>query len=690
MLVTIRSGRTSDAVRLVGFSIVLLVAAWVGRATFLESAGLSLVWPASGIGIIWLASGNRRTWPVDLCALALVTGLAVGATEGSLAEALMGGVLAVLQPLVYLIVMRRLAPALWGSGGSRPFGRVQDVGPFLVACAVASGVASVVRWTGLGLIPSGELLELAVVWIRNFAWMVAVASVALQVAPSLVQSSSTRNLVRRTRAVLLAPGVSRGAEAGLIALVTAVLYVAVFARSSEVPSTFLLMLATVWAAVRLTPASSSLQAMISGTVAVLYTLDDRGAFVSLSDPRSSAMLAQLFLIVLSITAVTLAFSIAERIEATARASASEEAEAERARLLGAVLQSMQEGVEVVRADGRALVRNPAASRILGLQGPETGATPDDQESRPATLDAAAPELFSSDRHRVAHEQLPFVRALSGESVLAEDYWILSPDGSRRRILEMSATPLPGLAAGEPHRAVVTFRDVTVDRQDRDNLASFAGVIAHDLFNPLGVVSGWADVLGDAFAEGPVDPGPGLEIVGRIQVGTQRMHLFIEDLLAYTLARDRPLDLHELDLSDLAERTADLRREDGARPIVDIQPRMRVWADEALVRQLVDNLISNAVKYVAPGVRPRIEITAEIHGAMLEVSVTDNGIGIPMDHKDRIFDNFHRAHPAGYSGTGIGLAICRRVVERHHGQIHVHDGPAGEGSTFVFTLPRERS
>ncbi len=669
------------------FSIVLLVAAWIGRATFLESGGLSLVWPASGVGIIWLASGSRRTLPVDLTGLALVTALAIVATQGTLAEALMGGALAVVQPLVYVTTMRRLAPSLWGSGGTRAFARVADVGPFLLACAAASAAASVVRWTGLGLVPPGELVDLAVVWTRNFAWMVAVASVALQVAPSLVMSSSPRNLIRRVRAVLLAPGVSGGAEAGLIALVTAVLYFAVFARSSEVPSTFLLMLATVWAAVRLTPASSSLHALVSGTLAVLFTLGDRGAFVSISDPRLSAMLAQLFLIVLSITAVTLGFSISERIEATIRATASEEAEAERARLLGTVLQSMQEGVEVVRADGRALVRNPAARRILGHAGSDTSAIRGDHETGTTTHEAAETALFSAEGSPVPHQGLPFVRALAGDKVVAEDYWIQSPDGVGRRILEMTATPLPGLVASEPYRAVVTFRDVTVDRQDRDNLASFAGVIAHDLFNPLGVVSGWADMLVDAFSEGPVDPVHGIEMVARIQGGAAQMRLFIEDLLSYTVARDRPLDLQELDLSDLAEQTAQLRREHSAQPIIDIQPRMRVQADRALVRQLVDNLISNAVKYVAPGVRPRIGMTAEVQGAMLEVTMTDNGIGIPSDHRDRIFDNFHRAAPADYSGTGIGLAICRRVVERHHGQIRVHDGPEGRGSKFVFTLPR---
>ncbi len=673
--------------RLAGFSFSLVLALWVGRATFLESGELSLVWPASGIGVVWLASGNRSTWPVDLTAMAAVTGLAVAATGGTFAESLLAGILAVLQPLVYLMVMRRLAPGLWGSGGARAFARVGDVGPFLLACAAASTVSSLVRWTGLGLIAPGEPIELVVVWIRNFAWMVAIASVALQLAPALRHSGSPRNLMHRLRMALLGTTDSRGLEAGVITLATAVLYLAVFARSSEIPSTFLLMLTTVWASVRLTPAAAGLQALFSGTAAVLFTLDDRGAFVSVSDPRSSAMLAQLFLIVLSITATTLSLSIAERVEATLRATASEQAEAERAAVLGAVLQSMQEGVEVVQADGRVLVRNPAGRRLLGQSESEAPRTLGTADVKVSGLDAPHTTLFSADGTRVPYERIPCARALEGEEVIAEDYSIQSLGVGGRRIIEMTASPIPVVSADQPRRAVVTYRDVTSDRQDRDNLAAFAGVVAHDLSNPLGAVSGWADILADAIAEGPLDPDQGRELVARIQAGTARMLVLIDDLLAYTVARNRPLDVQDLDLSGLFQQTAQMPRQAGERPIIDIQPRMEVRADPALVRQVADNLISNAVKYVAPGVRPRIEITARTRGAMLEISVSDNGIGVPADHQDRIFDNFHRVHPAGYPGTGIGLAICRRVVERHGGRIAAEDGPRGSGTTFVFTLPR---
>jgi signal transduction histidine kinase len=119
--------------------------------------------------------------------------------------------------------------------------------------------------------------------------------------------------------------------------------------------------------------------------------------------------------------------------------------------------------------------------------------------------------------------------------------------------------------------------------------------------------------------------------------------------------------------------------------------MSVWADPGLVRQLFDNLLGNAVKYVAPGVRPRVDVRARTDdgpgdGDWAEIRVTDNGIGIPEDQRELVFETFHRVQRDGYQGTGLGLAICRRIVERHGGSIHAEPGPDGHGTTMVVRLP----
>jgi light-regulated signal transduction histidine kinase (bacteriophytochrome) len=111
----------------------------------------------------------------------------------------------------------------------------------------------------------------------------------------------------------------------------------------------------------------------------------------------------------------------------------------------------------------------------------------------------------------------------------------------------------------------------------------------------------------------------------------------------------------------------------------------VLAQEIPVSQIFQNLISNAIKYRSPERNPRIRISAEPDGQAHKFSVCDNGIGIDAQHKDRIFRIFKRLHGAQYPGTGIGLAICARIVERYGGKIWVDSEP-GEGSCFQFTLP----
>jgi signal transduction histidine kinase len=116
----------------------------------------------------------------------------------------------------------------------------------------------------------------------------------------------------------------------------------------------------------------------------------------------------------------------------------------------------------------------------------------------------------------------------------------------------------------------------------------------------------------------------------------------------------------------------------------------VYADAVGLRQLLDNLVGNAIKYTAPGVIPRVTVSSTRRGGMVEISVADNGIGIPAGQHEAIFNNFHRAHRnAGYSGNGLGLAICQRIVARHGGVITAQDNPGG-GSRFTFTLPATRT
>jgi signal transduction histidine kinase len=262
-----------------------------------------------------------------------------------------------------------------------------------------------------------------------------------------------------------------------------------------------------------------------------------------------------------------------------------------------------------------------------------------------------------------------------------------PDG---RILEITATPLPPMPGDEVAKAVVNFRDVTEARRQRELLTSFAGTVAHDLNNPLTVANGWLHLLRSRFQAGPVDGDEALSALERVIRSTENMRQFIDDLLTYAVAENQTLQLADVDLSAVVDEVAPLHRQGHPLPVIDVEPDLHVTADPVLLRQLMDNLIANAVKYVAPGVVPHVRVgtAAALPGDgrdLVGVRVVDNGIGVPETMRRRIFESFERAHRDDYSGTGLGLAICRQIVERHGGTITVGPGESG-GSEFRFTLP----
>jgi light-regulated signal transduction histidine kinase (bacteriophytochrome) len=181
---------------------------------------------------------------------------------------------------------------------------------------------------------------------------------------------------------------------------------------------------------------------------------------------------------------------------------------------------------------------------------------------------------------------------------------------------------------------------------------------------------------------------GQQFLGFLKEGGRRMATLINDLLAYTKAgtvevREAPVDSSAV-LQDSLSSLAEAIRESGARVTFDALPEVSMG--EVHLFQIFQNLIGNALKYRDRD-PPQIHIAASSRGAVWRFSVADNGIGIDPQYKEKIFGVFKRLHhDRRYAGTGIGLAICQRVVERYGGRIWVESGP-GKGSTFFFTVPR---
>jgi PAS domain S-box-containing protein len=311
---------------------------------------------------------------------------------------------------------------------------------------------------------------------------------------------------------------------------------------------------------------------------------------------------------------------------------------------------------------RVLHANGAWHRLTGRSGDDAGAV--------TMADLVHPE----DR--------PAVAGSSSSSVEAR---LVRPDG-RTVWAAINTAPAEGAL-------IVTMMDITEQKRAvrelaRSNaeLSSFAYLAAHELKSPLQAISGFAALLDKMHA--PLLDEHGREFVSWILDGSTRMNSLIEDLLAYCAVDRAEAVMGPVSLEGaLADALNQLKAEvTGRRAIVEVGPLPVVTGDAVQLVQLLQNLLTNALKFVDSGRVPRILVSAERTGQAWTVTVADNGIGVADGARDRIFGMFERLHPRDrYSGTGIGLSICKRIVERRGGVIWVEANPGG-GSRFRFTLP----
>jgi PAS domain S-box-containing protein len=226
----------------------------------------------------------------------------------------------------------------------------------------------------------------------------------------------------------------------------------------------------------------------------------------------------------------------------------------------------------------------------------------------------------------------------------------------------------------------------LDRSNRE-LEQFAYVASHDLQSPLRSVTGFLHLLSRRY-QGKLDPEAD-EFIAYAVEGAERMHRLINDILAFSRVGTRGHPFEQVASEEpLAKALDNLRaeiEESGAEVTFGKLPV--VTGDRNQLAQLFQNLVGNAIKYRKEGEPPRIHLAAEGKGAEWEFRVRDNGIGFDPLQAERIFQIFQRLHTSSeYPGTGIGLAICRKIVERHGGRMWVETEP-GQGSTFYFTLPK---
>jgi signal transduction histidine kinase len=354
-------------------------------------------------------------------------------------------------------------------------------------------------------------------------------------------------------------------------------------------------------------------------------------------------------------------------------------------MLRTIIDTIPIGLVIVESNGQVWLSNHQADELW----------PPGENGDSRTFSSF--EAFDDCGRKIGYEELPLYKALQCDiATNGQTIETHLPSGETRNLLT-SAAPLRS-ADGKLLGGISVFQDITDQKRDEekiveqsealkrsnDELQQFAYVASHDLQEPLRMVTSYLGLLERKFGR---DLNPQAKEYMDIAVdGSLRMKKLIDDLLQFSRIDSRPIDLEEVNMGEVARAVVeDLTvsiDELGAEVTIDPLPAIR--ADKAQMTQLLTYLLSNALKF-HNGKPPRVEISAIHYGDELVFSVEDNGIGIDKKYAEKLFKMFSRLHTKEeYPGTGIGLAMAKKIVERHGGKIWFESEP-GKGSTFFFTI-----
>jgi PAS domain S-box-containing protein len=371
-------------------------------------------------------------------------------------------------------------------------------------------------------------------------------------------------------------------------------------------------------------------------------------------------------------------------------------------MLQSVLDSMAEGLVAADAQGKFIIWNPAAVKILGM-----GAASLTSQEWTAHYGLYLEDMVTP----FPAAQLPLARAIRGESSSAQMF-VRNPELEQGTWIEVGGGPLKD-KDGAVRGGVVAFRDITQRKADEreirklneeleervvqrtaqlaaanHELEAFTYSVSHDLRAPLRHIGGFSKILSEDF--GPGMPAEAQNHLKRIEDGAHRMGLLVDELLNLARVGRHALHLQATGLNFLIEDVVSLLQPEteGRAVTWKIAQLPSAECDPILIKQVFQNLLANALKFTRTRDRAVIEISQRLIDGQMVVAISDNGVGFNMKYKDKLFGVFQRLHRAeDFEGTGIGLATVQRIIHKHGGRVWA-EAELDKGATFYFTLAAE--